>query len=558
MISRHGRASMILAGAVAATLAGAAEPEYDLVLAGGRVVDGSGAPWFRADVAVRGDRIAAVGDLSQAKARRRIDASGLVVAPGFIDMLGRSEYSVLVDNRAASKITQGITTEITGEGHSIAPLNATMIAGDEKTWKHYGVRPDWTTLKSYFATFEKTRVALNLGTFVGAGGVRELVLGRENRVPTPAQLAQMEAAVAQAMEDGALGLSTSLLYVPSRFASTEEIIALAKVARRHGGSYITHQRNEGDAIDESLDEVFRIAREADVQTEIYHLKTAGVRNFGRMPAVLKRIEEARAQGLDVSADMYPWTASSNSLHASLPTWAREGTREAMIERLQDPAVRKRVRDELEAEGSDWPGGGRILVTDTLDPALARYEGRKLDEIAQAESKNAVDALLDIVVADQGNTSKITFSMDEDDVRAALRHPLVSICTDSGASATDGIFSKERNHPRGWGSAPRILGRYVREEKLLTLEEAVRKMTSLPASRMRLHDRGLVRPGFYADVVAFDPKTVMDRSTYENPWQYSAGIPFVAVNGQLVVDEGKITAARPGRVLRGPGWRADKR
>jgi N-acyl-D-amino-acid deacylase len=368
----------------------------------------------------------------------------------------------------------------------------------------------------------------------------------------------MEAAVAQAMEDGALGLSTSLLYVPSSFASTGEIIALAKVARRYGGSYITHQRDEGDGIDESLDEVFKIAREAGIQTEIYHLKTAGVRNFGRMPAVLKRIEGAREQGLDVSADVYPWTASSNSLHASLPVWAREGTREAMIKRLQDPAVRVRVREELEKEGSDWPGGARILVTDTLDPALSKYEGRKLDEIAQAEGKNPVDALLDIVVADQGNTSKITFSMGEDDVRAALRHPLVSMCTDSGASATDGIFSKERNHPRGWGSAARILGRYVREEKLLTLEEAIRKMTSQPASRMRLQDRGLLRPGYFADLVAFDPATVIDRSTYENPWQYSAGIPFVAVNGLLVVDDGQITAARPGRVLRGPGWRAGAR
>ena len=558
MILERGTLTMILAGAVAASLAGAADTEYDLVLFGGRVIDGSGAPWFRADVGVRGDRIAAVGDLSKARARRRIDASRLVVAPGFIDMLGQSEFNVLVDNRAASKITQGITTEITGEGHSIAPLNAAMIAGDEEVWKHYGVRPDWTTLNGYFEAFEKRRPAINLGTFVGAGGVRELVLGRENRVPTPAELAQMEAAVAQAMEDGALGLSTSLLYVPSSFASTEEIIALAKVARRYGGSYITHQRNEGDAIDESLDEVFRIAREADVQTEIYHLKTAGVRNFGRMPAVLRRIEDARAQGLDVSANVYPWTASSNSLHASLPVWAREGTREAMIKRLQDPAVRARVREELEHEGSDWPGGGRILVTDVLDPALAKYEGRKLDEIAQAEGKSPVDALMDIVVRDGGNTSKITFSMDEGDVRAALRHPLVSMCTDSGASATDGIFSKERNHPRGWGSAARILGRYVREEKLLPLEEAIRKMTSQPASRMHIPDRGLLRPGFFADLVAFDPQTVIDRSTYENPWQYSAGIPYVAVNGQLVVDSGAITSARPGRALRGPGWKPPAR
>jgi N-acyl-D-amino-acid deacylase len=543
-------------GVLAAVLAGTpAATDFDLILAGGRVVDGTGAPWFRADVGIKGDRIAAVGDLKDAKARRRIDATKLVIAPGFIDMLGQSEYNVLVDNRAASKITQGITTEITGEGSSIAPVNATMIEADAAIWQHYGVKPDWTTLAGYFRTFERTRVAINLGTFVGAGGVRELVLARADRAPTSDELKKMEAAVAQAMEDGALGLSTSLLYIPSIHAKTEEIIALAKVARRYGGSYITHQREEGEGINESLDEVFRIAREADIPTEIYHLKTAGPKAWGMMPGVLKRIEDARGQGLDISADVYPWTASSNSLHATLPAWARAGTREEMVTRLQDPAVREKVKAEL-ALDSAWSlenGPARILIADTLDPSLARYEGKNLDEIAKSEGKHPADALMDLVVADKGNTSKITFSMQEDDVRAALKHPYVSMCTDSGASATDGIFSKERNHPRGWGSAPRILGRYVREEKLLPLEEAIRKMTSLPAARMRLKDRGQVRPGFFADLVAFDPDTVIDRSTYTDPWQYSAGIPYVAVNGQLVVDGGAITAARPGRILRGPGY-----
>jgi N-acyl-D-amino-acid deacylase len=548
-------ASTLMSGAVL----GAAEPEYDLVLAGGRVVDGTGAPWFRADVGVKGDRIAAVGDLAKASARRRVDVSGLVVAPGFIDMLGQSEYVVLVDNRAASKITQGITTEITGEGHSIAPLNEKMIAAEEELYAHYGVRPNWTTLGGYFAELERRKTAINLATFVGAGGVREVVLGRAEKAPTPAELKQMEALVAEAMKDGALGVSTSLLYVPSRFATTEEIVALAKVARAHGGSYITHQRDEGDGIDQSLDEVFRIAREADIPTEIYHLKTAGPPNWGRMAAVLKRIEKAREEGLDVGADVYPWNASANSLHASLPAWARSGSREEMVARLQDPAARARVRAEMEKDNSDWPqdAAARIMVTDTLDDALARYEGRRLDDIAKSEGKHPVDALMDIVVADKGNTAKINFSMSEDDVRAALKHPLVSMCTDSGASATDGIFSKERNHPRGWGSATRILGKYVREEKLLPLEEAVRKMTSLPASRMRLADRGQVREGFYADLTVFDPATVKDQSTYENPWAYSAGVPYVAVNGQLVVDGGKITEARPGRVLRGPGHQAPR-
>ena len=394
-------------GVVVMTLAAAPIQSYDVILANGRVVDGTGAPWYRADVGIKGDRIAVIGDLKDAKAARRIDASTLVVAPGFIDMLGQSEFNVLVDNRAASKITQGITTEITGEGHAIAPVNQKMTDADAAIWNHYGVKPDWTTLEGYFRAFEKKKVAINLGTFVGAGGVRELVLGRENRPPTPGELKQMEAAVAQAMEHGAFGLSTSLLYVPSNYASTEEIIALARVARRYGGSYITHQRDEGSGIDASLDEVFRIAREADIPTEIYHLKTAGPKAWGMMPAVLKRIEDARARGLDVTADVYPWTASSNSLHATLPYWARAGSREEMVARLSDMAARPNVRTELEAD-PDWAlenGPARILVADTLDPALARYEGKTLDEIAQAEVKHPAHALMDIIIADKGNTSK---------------------------------------------------------------------------------------------------------------------------------------------------------
>ena len=539
---------------LAAAATGAAmDAEYDLVFSGGRVADGSGKPLFTADVAIRGDRIAAVGDLSKAGARRRIDARRLVLSPGFIDMLGWSEYNVLVDNRAASKITQGITTEITGEGHSIAPQNAAMIAADREIFEYFGVTPSWTTLAGYFAVLEKKRATINIGTFVGAGGVREYVMGRAHRPPTRAELEAMEAQVAQAMEEGAFGLSTSLLYVPDRYASAVEIIALARVARRYGGTYITHQRDEGTFIVRSLEEVFRIAREADIPAEIYHLKTAGRRNWGRMPEVLKRIEKARAEGLEITANMYPWTASSNSLHASVPGWAREGTTEAMVARLRDPNVRERVRMDLR---KDWGGGSgsHILIADVLDPALAKYEGRNLAEIARAERRDPADVLIDIVIADKGHASKVSFTMSEADIRTALRHPLVSICTDSGASAEDGIFAKKRNHPRGWGTISRILGRYVRQEKLIPLEEAVRKMTSLPAGRMKLQDRGLLKPGYFADVAAFDPDTVIDRSTYAHPWRYSAGIPYVAVNGELVVDGGAITAARPGRILRGPGWK----
>jgi len=499
-------ACVLLASASLAAGARAAQPPTpcDLLFAGGRVVDGTGAPWFRADVCVRGGRVAAVGDLGAAPAKRRIDATRLVVAPGFIDMMGQSEYNVLVDSRAASKITQGITTEVTGEGTSIAPLNARMMADSKESYDHYGVTPNWTTLEGYFKEFERRGSAINLATFVGAGGVRNLVIGKDNRPPTAGELRAMEAAVAEAMEQGALGLSTSLIYVPDNFASTEEIIALAKVAARYGGTYITHQRDEGDGIDRSLDEVFRIAREARIPAQIYHLKTSGKPNWGRMPAVLKRIEEARAEGLDVSADQYPWTASSNNLDESLPIWVREGGADRLVARLGDPATRARARQDFLKENPNWPdGAARILITSVLNPALKKYEGKTIGDIARVEAKDPLDALMDVVVADRGNTGRVSFGMSEEDVRAALKHPLVSFATDSPAMAEDGILSQEKSHPRAWGSAPRILGKYVREEKLLTLEEAIRKMTSLPASRMRLRDRGILRPGMAADLVAFD-------------------------------------------------------
>jgi N-acyl-D-amino-acid deacylase len=541
-----------------AALSVSQERSYDLVFAGGRVVDGTGAPWFRADVAVVGDRIAAIGDLTKTAAKRRIDASRLVVCPGFIDMLGQSEYNVLVDNRAASKITQGITTEITGEGSAIAPLNARMIEYGKDTWTRYGVVPDWTSLAGYWKAFARARPAINLGTFVGVGGIRDLVIGKEDRPARPEELEAMKAAVARAMEEGALGLSAALIYVPDRFAATEELIALARVAARHGGSYITHQRNEDDEIDASLDEFFRIVREAGIPGEIYHLKTAGKNNWGRMPAVLKRLEDARSRGLDVTADQYPWTASSNGLDASLPVWLREGGRDRLLARLRDPATRERARADFLKENPDWPAGAAsILITSVLNLDLKKYEGRTIEQIARDERKDPLDALMDIVVADRSNTSRVTFSMSEEDVRAALAHPLVSMCTDSAASAEDGIYSQEKSHPRAWASTARILGLYVREVKLLSLEEAVRKMTSLPAARMRLPDRGILRSGMAADIVAFDPATVRDRATFADPLHYSEGIPYVAVNGQLVVDGGTITPARPGRPILGPGYRVVK-
>jgi dihydroorotase/N-acyl-D-amino-acid deacylase len=538
----------------------------DLIFEGGLVVDGTGAPAFRGDIAVSGDKISAVGFLTEARKRnalRRIDAGGLVVAPGFVDLLGQSEYNILVDPRAASKITQGITTEVTGEGSSIAPTNARMIAEGENVWKRYGVRPDWTTLAQYFARVRKNPPTINLGTFVGIGGVRNLVIGEENRPATEAQINEMERVVEQAMLEGALGVSTSLQYVPDMYSSTEEIIALAKVAARYGGVYFTHQRSEGNKIDESLDEVFRIAREARIPANVWHFKVAYKNNWGKMGHVLERLEQARAEGLDVAANQYPWEAGENGLDACLPPWIREGGAKQLLARLKDPTLRERARREMDQPSDQWEnqyygsgGASGVLLGTVLNPELKKYEGMSIAEIAKTQNKDPRDALIDIVIADQANSYCIIFIMTEDDVRTALKHRLVAFGTDSGAEAEDGIFSQEKSHPRAWGSTAKILGKYVRGEKVLSLEEAVRKMTSLSAARAHLFDRGLLRPGMAADIAVFDPATVASRATYTDPIHYSTGFRYVAVNGQLVVEGGQITAARPGRILLGPGARKE--
>ncbi|HYX19932.1 MAG TPA: D-aminoacylase [Thermoanaerobaculia bacterium] len=539
----------------------AAEPPYDLLVTGGRVVDGTSAPWFVADVAVRDGRIVAVGALAGHAARRTIDASGLYVTPGFIDLLGQSEYNVLVDKRAASKITQGITTEVTGEGSSIAPLNDAMLADGKDVYERYGFTPDFRTLEGYFKTFERRGSAINLGTFVGAGSLRDLVIGKADRRATPEELKRMCDAVDQAMREGALGVSSSLQYVPDMYNSTDELIAMAKVAARYGGAYFTHQRSEANAIDASMDEVFRIAREAGIRTQIWHFKTAYKRNWGRMAALLERLRAARAQGIDVAANQYPWTAGSNGLDACLPPWIREGGRDALLKRLADPALRERAKREMLEDSDAWSnqylgsgGPEGVLIASVVNASLKKYEGKTVAQIAAEEKKDPRDALIDLVIADRANTACIIFMMDEDDVRTALKSPLVAFGTDSGAGATDGIFSQEKSHPRGWASTARILGKYVRDEKLLPLEEAVRKMTSFPAEAAALKDRGLIKEGFWADLVVLDLAKVQDLATYEEPRRYSAGFPYVAVNGVLVVDGGRITGAAPGKALRGPGYR----
>ncbi|OLE53982.1 MAG: hypothetical protein AUG51_10180 [Acidobacteria bacterium 13_1_20CM_3_53_8] len=513
----------------------AAPLDYDIIIRNGRVIDGTGRASYNADVAIKGERIARIGNLRGAHARRELDAHGLVVAPGFIDMLGQSEIYLLIDPRAMSKVMMGVTTEITGEGGSIAPMNERLIREDESFYRRYNLTVDWRTVRAY-------------------------VVGFDNRAPTPAELGEMKRLVAEAMEDGALGVSTSLQYVPARFAKTDELIELAKVAQKYGGIYATHQRSEANAIDSSLGEVFQIGREARIPVEIWHLKTAYKRNWGRMPEILRRIADARSRGLNIAANVYPYTAASTALSACLPPWALEGGTEKMLERLRDPAMRERLKRGIMTDSNEWEniylgsgGANGVLIGSVVNPSLESLQGKRLSEIAAEQRKEPLDALFDLIIADRGQTGAIYFMMSEDDLRAALRSPFVSICTDSGARATDGPLAGSKSHPRGWGTYPRILGRYVRDEHLLTLEEAIRKMTGLPASRVGLRERGQLREGYFADITIFDPNTVRDRATFENPNQYPEGIPFVIINGQISVDRGQRTSALAGHVLRGPGY-----
>jgi dihydroorotase/N-acyl-D-amino-acid deacylase len=535
--------------------------DYDIVISGARIIDGTGAPWTHGDIGIVGDRIAAIGDLHEAKAKKRIDAAGLAASPGFIDVQGQSEFNILVDNRAASKITQGVTTEITGEGTSIAPLNNRLIEDLQDNARKYGVTLDWRSLDEYLRRFERARPAINLGTFVGAGGIRTYVVGKDNRPATPAELEQMRQLVAQAMQDGAFGVSSALEYVPDTFASTDELVELAKVARKYGGVYFTHQRSESDRIFPSLDEVFAIAQRAGISATIWHLKAAYQENWGKMPEVLRRIEAARARGIDVAASVYPYTRASNGLVACFPSWVSEGGTDKMLLRLRDPAARARIRKEMDEPGTawenEWRGSGGapgVTLIQVLNPELHKYEGMNLEEIGRQMGKDPRDAAMDIAIADRGNSAVVIAIMQESDVRAAVSSPLLTYGSDSPAQAEDGPLSTTKAHPRAFGTFPRILAEYVRAEHTMRLEEAIRKMTSQAASRVGITNRGILRPGMMADIVVFDPAAIRDVATYNEPLRYSQGVKDVFVNGRPVVLDGNITDERPGRALRGPGYR----
>jgi N-acyl-D-amino-acid deacylase len=535
-------------------------PQFDLIITHGHIMDGTGSPWYLGDIGIRDGKIAAMGNLADAPRTRTIDAGGKVVAPGFIDMLGQSELTILVDPRLPSKIYQGITTEITGEGGSVAPLNDAIIQADRPSYDHYHITPDWRTLRDYFARLEKQGMGINLASYVGATQVRRMVLGDGDKQPTPTQLDEMKALVNQAMHDGAVGLSTALQYSPAPYAKTEELIALAGEAAKFGGIYATHMRNEGDAIFSAIDEAVRIGREAHIPVEIWHIKVAGKENWGRMPGVVAKINRARAEGIDVSANTYAYTAWFNSMSAFIPPWAHDGGEAKLVERLTDSRMRARIRKDLMTASQDWdnewqeiPGPESVLIGVVQNPKLLPLQGKTLAEVARIWNKDPMDALFDVLIEDKAFTEVAVFGMSEPDVALALQQPWVSIDNDSSGTSPQGILGQEHPHPRAYGTFPRILRQYVREEKKLTLEDAIRKFSALPAQRMRLTYRGVLKAGMWADVVVFDPSTVRDLATFDNPNQLSEGMEYVLVNGVPVIDQARMTGAKPGKVLRGPGY-----
>jgi N-acyl-D-amino-acid deacylase len=541
----------------------AQQQAYDLLIRNGRIIDGTASPWYAGDVGIREGKIAAIGRLGDAAAKRTIDAAGKVVAPGFIDMLGQSELTILVNPSLPSKIFQGITTEITGEGGSAGPLNDSIIAADQAYYDHLKITPDWRTLGQYFARLERQGMGINLASYVGATQVRRVVLGDSNRTPTVEELERMKALVRDGMRDGAVGVSTALQYPPAPYAKTEELIALAAEASKLGGLYATHMRSEENEIGPALDEAIRIGREADIPVEIWHIKVSGKRNWGRMPEVVAKIDSARRAGVDIAADTYAYPAGFNSMSAFVPPWVHDGGDAKLIERLRDPVMRRRIRREMLTPSKGWdnewqviPGSEAVMIGAVQNPALVSYQGKTLAQVARLRKTDPIETIFDLLIEDKAYTNVALFTMSEPDIVLALRQPWVSIDNDSQGTAPDGILGQEHPHPRAYGTFPRILRKYVREEHRLTLEDAIRKFTSLPAQRMRLGDRGVLKVGMWADVVVFDPATVRDLATFDRPNQLSEGMQWVLVNGVPVIADAKATGALPGRVLRGAGYRKE--
>lgn len=552
---------MVLVGWLGIVTACAPKVEYDLLIRNGTIYDGSGADPFVGDVAVNGDTIVALGSLSNARGKTEIDATGLAVAPGFINMLSWATESLIEDGHAQSDIRQGVTLEVFGEGWSMGPLNDKMKRemveqqGDIK----FAVR--WTTLNEYLEYLVSKGVSPNVASFVGATTVRIYVLGYEDRAPTPSELDQMRMLVSQAMEEGALGVGSSLIYAPAFYASTEELIELCKVASRYGGMYISHLRSEGNRLLEAVDELIRIAREANIPAEIYHLKAAGQANWGKLDEVIKKIDAARQQGLRITANMYTYTAGATGLDAAMPPWVQEGGLSQWINRLKDPAIRQRVKQEMTTPTDAWENlflaagsPDKILLVGFKNDALKPLTGKTLAEVAAMRGKSPEDTAIDLVIEDGSRVGTVYFLMSEENVRKQIALPYMSFGSDAEAPTIGGVFLKSNPHPRAYGTFARLLGKYVRDERIISLQEAVRRLTSLPATNLKLDRRGALQVDYFADIVVFDPNKIQDHATFEKPHQYATGVVHVFVNGVAVLKNGEHTGATPGRVVRGPGWK----
>ncbi len=544
--------------------AGCKKQEYDVVIRGGTVYDGSGKPGIVTDVAINADTIAFIGDLSKAVGKKELDATGLAVAPGFINMLSWAVESLIIDGKSQSDIRQGVTLEVFGEGNSMGPLNDKMKADALDAMRRnpdYKYDIDWTSLGEYLESLQKRGVSPNVASFIGATSVRVHELGYANRKPNAEELERMKTLVKQAMEEGAIGVGSSLIYAPANYSNTEELVEICKVAGEYGGMYITHMRSEGNNIFGAVDETIRIAREGKLPAEIYHLKMAGKDNWWKLDSVLAKIDDANKEGLKITADMYTYTAGATGLDASMPPWVQEGGIKEWIKRLQDPKIRKKALDEMRKPSDKWENlllmagsPERVLLLGFANDSLKRFTGKTLAEVAKIYGKSPEETAMDLVINDSTRVDAAYFMMSEENVKRQIALPYLSFGSDAGSPAAEGVFLKSNDHPRAYGNFARLLGKYVRDEKVIPIEEAIRKLTSLPASNLKIKSRGSLLPGYFADLAIFDPAKIQDNATFEKPHQYATGMVHVFVNGTQVLENGEHTGAKPGRVVRGPGWK----
>lgn len=552
------RLSFVLCFLLWATVA--VTEEFDVIIRNGMVYDGTGEAPFRGDVAIRADRVAAIGQLREDTGRLEVDATGLAVAPGFINMLSHATTALIVDGRSQGDIRQGVTLEVFGES-SMGPLNLRMKEGVRRGQGDVKYPVEWTTLGEYLEFLEGRGIAPNVASFVGASTVRVNVMGREDRPPTKSELRAMKALVRQAMEEGALGVTSALIYAPASYATTEELIALCKVASQYDGMFIAHMRSEGNRLLEAIDEMITISREAELPVEIYHLKAAGKTNWNKLDAAIDKIEDARRRGVPITANMYTYTAGATGLDAAMPLWVQEGGYSKWAERLRDPEIRKRVEREMNTPSDEWENlylaagsADKLLFISFRNDKLKPLTGKTLAEVAAMRGTTPAQTVMDLVIEDGSRVGTVYFLMSEENVKKQIGLPWVSFGSDSSSMAPEGVFLKSSSHPRAYGNFARLLGKYVRDEKAVSLEEAVRKLTSLPARNLKIKDRGMLKKGYFADVVIFDPKTIQDHATYQDPHQYATGVAHVFVNGVQVLKDGEHTGAMPGRAVRGPGWR----